>query len=309
MTAVAIVWMIAGTQGIAALSALPEPTVEQAAAQTPARPDDAASGVALPENGQPGEPGPHTIFVRTRLLWVPSFVLSPFLSSYSNALCRAKPGPVARGMGVNRSEACNGMTEAGYRSFFGERSFDVSLGYWHLSMPDSNWLAADEDVASADLTQIDLHLVAIQVGLERQWHFGRKLRRWSWRLGGQLGIGVAAGGVYRTKLGAQPETCTPDSLGDLSKCRPFRAVEFSEPDRNPRYYARCTATHCDPHDLERAGRSRDEVPRIFPTFSFHTGPRYELTRWVQITADVGLSYGLSFGLGCEVRIPNGIAGP
>ena len=161
----------------------------------------------------------------------------------------------------------------------------------------------------ADLTQIDLHLVAIQVGLERQWHFGRKLRRWSWRLGGQLGIGVAAGGVYRTKLGAQPETCTPDSLGDLSKCRPFRAVEFSEPDRNPRYYARCTATHCDPHDLERAGRSRDEVPRIFPTFSFHTGPRYELTRWVQITADVGLSYGLSFGLGCEVRIPNGIAGP
>jgi hypothetical protein len=242
------------------------------------------------------------IFARTRLILLPSFVFHRYLASYSNALCRPHPGAIAQRRGINRSDACNGSVEAGVRWHRDGVWFELSGLYAKIFMPSSSWVAQGEQLAAADLTEIKMHVSGIQVGILREYSLGHRLPRWSWHLGGQLGFAKLFGHIYRTKLGAQPETCTWKDLGNLERCRPFRAVEFNEPERDPRFFASCTKDKCDPHDLERAGRSREELPAFIPWIAVSTGPAFRVSLDWTLRTEIGLGPGYFFGIGAEYRL-------
>lgn len=235
---------------------------------------------------------------------IPNVVLSAFLRSYSNALCRKKPGAFARSMGVNRSDTCNFSLRAGLRRVRGVRGYDLELGYTRLAMPKSNWVAKNEEIPAADLLEFSLHAISVSAGIWRDVPLARRRTRWSWRFGAQLGMALVLGGIHRTKLGAQPSSCNFDTLGNLSLCRPYRPLEFNEPTRRTRAFAHCDAKQgCDPNDLERAGRSRvSSIPPLLPWLKFWTGPGYAIDRNTRIDARVSLGVGLGIGLGVERRL-------
>lgn len=235
---------------------------------------------------------------------IPNRILSTFLRSYSNALCRARPSARARAMGVNRSDACNFSLRAGLRRVKGRYGYDLELSYTRLAMPKSNWVAADEQIPAADYIELSFHAVALSAGIWRDIPLSRRPTRWTWRFGAQLGLALLAGSMHRTKLGAQPASCTFDTLGDPTLCRPYRPLEFNEAGRTTRAFAHCSREEgCDPRDLLRAGREQmDAIPPLVPWLNLWTGPGYAIDRNTRIDARVSLGMGLGIGVGLERRL-------
>lgn len=235
---------------------------------------------------------------------VPNRILSTFLRSYSNALCTKHPSARARAMGVNRSDRCNFGLRLGYRRVENQRGLDFELGYAKLSMPTSNWVAKNEHIPAADYLELSFHAISVAAGIWKDIPLARKSTRWTWRFGAQLGVALFLGSLHRTKLGAQPDSCGFDNLGDPTLCRPYRPLEFNEATRSERAFAQCTAKDgCDARDLERAGRERvTAIPPVLPWFNLWTGPGYAIDRRTRIDARVSLGMGVGVGLGLERRL-------
>lgn len=236
---------------------------------------------------------------RSRLLLIPNAILARFLDAYSNSLCRKHPGDRAMERGAHRVDGCNFMIDIGYRHELAKVAIETSVGYGRLFMPDSNWLGRGEKLPSADFTQIHLHLLNAHVTLSRDFAFPRS-RRWSWRVGGQLGVSFVAGNIWRTKLGDQTETCDLEHFGDLSRCRPYRAIEFDEPNRDPKYFADCDEKGCTAADLRRAGRfAEPSVPRVLPLAALFTGPRLRVHQNLGVALELGVGLGITVGVSID----------
>ena len=243
----------------------------------------------------------HALIWRSRLLLIPNSILARFLDAYSNSLCRSQPGRRAAELGAYRVDGCNFMIDVGYRHELPRLNIETSLGYGRLFMPDSNWLGKGEKLPSADFMQVHLHILSAMVTLSRDFPIARRWStRWSWRVGGQLGLAFLAGDVKRTKLGDQTEDCAVDDLGDLDRCRPYRAIEFNDEGRDPQYFARCDSEGCDELDLERAGRYAEQsIPRVLPLGGVFTGPRVRINQKIGIAAEFGVGVGLTVGVSID----------
>lgn len=243
-------------------------------------------------------------FVGASQLQIPNRLLSTFLRSYSNALCRPQPSARARAMGVNRSDRCNFGIHGGYRWVRGRYGIDAELSYSRFAMPTSNWVAAGEEIPAADYLELSFHAFTLAASIWRDIPLARRKTRWSWRFGAQLGLALVAGGAYRTKLGDQPPECTFETLGNLDLCRPYRPLEFNDGARSRRAFAECsTREGCNPHDLERAGRQRvDAVPPLIPWINLWTGPGFAIDARQRLSGRFSVGIGLGLGLSYERRL-------
>jgi len=245
----------------------------------------------------------HGAYARTGILIIPSWFFAPFLRSFSTPMCRTRIGSWSRTQGVNRVDGCNFHFQGGYRWMKKPHTVEVGLGYARLVFPDSNWLGRDEQIPAADFTQIQLHWLFLSTTLAREFPLQKQSRpRWFWKLGGTLMLGMLMGEIYRTKLGAQLPRCRIDDLGNLDFCRPYRAIEFNDSNRDLRYFADCSMKHgCKETDLIRAGRQREtSVPRILPLINLVTGPRVQINDRVGLSTEFGVGLGLNFNLAIDV---------
>lgn len=245
----------------------------------------------------------HGLFARAGIMVIPSWFFSPFLRSFSTPMCRKKVGAWSRSRGVNRVDGCNVSVQAGYRWIRKPLSIEVGVQYSSLVFPDSNWLGRDEQIPASDFTQIRMHWFSLAASIIREFPLQKRAQpSWSWKLGGTLMLGMIVGDIYRTKLGAQLPSCTFDNLGNLDYCRPYRAIEFNDIDRNPRYFAKCSAKHgCSESDLIRAGRQREStLPRLLPLINLVTGPKFQINDQIGVSTEFGFGLGFNFSLAVDV---------
>jgi hypothetical protein len=184
---------------------------------------------------------------------VPSYFLNAALASYSNSLCRNKPGKWGEANGLVKVDGCNFYMGGGYTRRV-SRAFDVNIGvgYLHIRPPDSLWIDNDEwdrnscttdgggastcNLGAADYTQIDLRMVTLEVNFVGR---GTLYRNADVEIqlggGGGVGAGILIGaGVARTPLGPNPSGYsngmeTPGSCTTLADTADFRKC-------TPRYY-------------------------------------------------------------------------
>ncbi|MFO7568069.1 MAG: hypothetical protein R6X02_35835 [Enhygromyxa sp.] len=205
---------------------------------------------------------------------VPSYFLNQALASYSNALCRNKPGKWGDQNGLVKVDGCNFYMGGGYTRRV-SRAFDVNIGvgYLHIRPPDSLWIDNDEwdrdsctvdqggastcNLGAADYTEIDLRMVTLEVNFVGR---GTLYRNADVEIqlggGGGVGAGILIGaGVRRTPLGPDPMgfsggAATPGTCTTLADTADFRKC-------TPRYY--------DDRDIDQDGDglvadvSREEV--------------------------------------------------
>lgn len=196
----------------------------------------------------------HGIGVRAGLTVIPTWILSGFLASHTNALCR---GDAVQGFaeanGVTKMGGCNYYIGAEY-VYRRSRVFDIvaSAGYQRLKTPDGFWLDKDEwpdgcevqgetvngvecDLAAADYTEVDFGFVFIEadfigrfpiVGAAAISPVKSNDVEWSIGGGGGIGVGIVVGkGVFQTPIGQaspdNPATCNQLSdFSDFTKCTP-----------------------------------------------------------------------------------------
>jgi hypothetical protein len=213
------------------------------------------------EHAIKGEFNPHGVGARAGLVIIPTWILSGFLASHTNALCRGDVGNFADQRGLLKTEGCNFFV-AGEYTYRKSRIFDIvgAIGYQSLHAPDGYWLDTDEwdrdscelashvggpdscNLGAADYTEIDMNLLTFQADFVARYpvvvtpdiEFG---------LGGGagIGLGVIFGGVYQTALGNAPgsrgtggvidnSTCTTlDDLKDMRRCTPrYDPDEYSD---------------------------------------------------------------------------------
>jgi hypothetical protein len=209
----------------------------------------------------------HAIGVRGGLTVVPTWILSSFLSSHTNSLCRGETlGDFGIERGLTRMDGCNWYVGGEY-VYRKSKNLDIvaAVGWQSMKTPDGYWLDADEwgssctthdpangcNLAAADYTEVDVSFFFVEAdfigrgtvakGQDLEFQLGG---------GGGLGLGVLLGrGVFQTPIGGTVDpadnvfkpvssaddigtpdftTCTElQDLGDFSKCTPHY---FDDPD-------------------------------------------------------------------------------
>ena len=273
----------------------------------------------------------HAIGAHGGIVVIPTWVLSNWLATHTNALCRGKIGAFAADRGLNRQDGCNFYVGADYTFRF-SRVLDVaaSVQYQRVKVPDGLWLdkarynGSAGNIESADYTEIDLGLVAVEVGfIARAPIVITKDVEFSLGGGGGLGLGVVLGGVYQTPLGAAPAGFTPaggrtdgtcqtlEDLADLTRCTPRWDVandgdevppdpsQLSNP--NPELFATCTSTECNESDLQAFGYRMKQggLPPVIPVVNLILSARILIKDAVGITINGGFNTGFYFGAGLQ----------
>lgn len=209
----------------------------------------------------------HAIGVRGGLTVVPTWILSGFLASHTNSLCRGETlGDFGIERGLTRMDGCNWYVGGEY-VYRKSKNLDIvaAMGWQKMKTPDGYWLDSDEwgsgctvhdpangcNLAAADYTEIDVSFFFIEAdfigrgtvakGKDLEFQIGG---------GGGLGIGILLGrGVFQTPIGgavdptdgvfkpASPlndagdedfDSCTTiQDLGDFRACAPHY---FDDPD-------------------------------------------------------------------------------
>jgi hypothetical protein len=200
-----------------------------------------------------GDFNANAIGLRGGIHLVPSYFLNSALASYSNSLCRDKPGNWGEQNGLVYVDGCNFYVGGDYIRRI-SRAFDISvgLGYLHIKPPDSLWIDNDEwdrdnctedegglsncNLGAADYTSIDLRMFTIEFNFIGR---GTIYRNSDVEVqiggGGGVGVGILLGkGVQRTPLGEDPgspddpNSCrTLADTADFRKCTPHY---YDEPD-------------------------------------------------------------------------------
>lgn len=249
---------------------IPEGPAEEeppAAAEEPV-PEGPPADVQATDEAPPAEEkgafNRHGVGVRSGLVVIPTWILSPFLTTHTNALCRGNVGGFAEERGLIKTEGCNYYVGGEY-TYRKSRLFDITaaMGYQRVFAPEGYWLDADEwddtcvmddggtgdrcNLSAADYTEVNMHLMTIQadfvarapVVITKDVEFG---------IGGGAGIGIAAvfGGIYQTPLGSNPNGFDPSTgmesagtcntladLADHTRCTPRWDADEFPPGTNP----------------------------------------------------------------------------
>ncbi len=286
---------------------VPEPSNDAAEPEGPA--DDRIEAEAKPEPEPEPKPEPaaapkkvdkwggefnkHGLGVRGGITVIPTWILSQFLATHGNALCRGgNIGNFAEKRGLLKQDGCNFYIGGEY-VYRHSRVFDIvaSVGYQNARAPDSYWLDKDEwpdgcevhdgtrcNLAAADYTEVELGLVFLEadfigrypVVVTQDVELG---------IGGGagIGLGIVTGGVYQTNMGTPPmgwqdgmvqNTCQRlEDLADFRRCTPkfdpAEAMDNAPPgftfdpndlsEPNPMNFAKCSKDKCDEGDLEAFG--------------------------------------------------------
>jgi hypothetical protein len=201
----------------------------------------------------PGAYNAHGLGFRGGLTMVPTWILTQFLASHTNALCRGeKIGSFAEERGITKQGGCNWYVGGEY-TYRKSRVFDIvaAAGYQRAKLPDGLWLDKDEwadgctthdpqngcDLAAADYTTVDFGFVFIEADFIGRYPIVRTPDvEIGLGGGGGIGIGILVGdGVHQTPLGpgtTDPMAGTPTcnslkDFSDLTKCTP---QWFDDPD-------------------------------------------------------------------------------
>lgn len=261
---------------------------------------------------------------------IPTWLLSNWLASHTNALCRGKIGAFASDRGLNQQDGCN-FYAGGHYVYRFSRVLDVSASvqYQRVKVPEGLWLdkarfsGTAGAIDAADYTQVDLGLLAMEVDfIARAPVVVTKNVEFGIGGGGGLGLGLVFGGVFQTPLGLDPSgfsdgtrtdgTCeTLEDLGDLSRCTPrwdaAQAGENPPPDPsqlsnpNPDLFADCSSTECNENDLKTFGYRREQggIPPVIPVVNLILSARIIIKDMVGITVNGGWNTGFYFGGGLQ----------
>lgn len=274
----------------------------------------------------------HAIGAHAGLSVIPTWLLSSFLASHTNALCRGTTvGAFAGDRGLNKQDGCNFYVGADYTFRF-SRVLDIaaSVQYQRAKVPDGLWLDKNRydgsaaSLESAHYTEIDLGLLAMEVDfIARAPVVVTKDVEFGIGGGAGLGLGVVLGGVWQTPLGASPEgftadggrtpgSCqTLDDLADLTRCTPRYDInedgDMVPPDQselsapNPDLFARCTSDECNESDLRAFGYRQKQggVPPVIPVVNLIVSARLIIKDVVGLTLNGGFNTGFYFGGGLQ----------
>ncbi|MBC8068261.1 MAG: hypothetical protein IAG13_08005 [Deltaproteobacteria bacterium] len=283
-----------GTQPSASPDDGPEATSSPAPAST-VQPEPVAPSTLAQERGhaRSRDFNRHGIGARGGIVVIPSWILSRYLDTHGNALCRGdNVGDFAADRGLLKTQGCNFYVGAEY-IYRQSRILDIvpAIGYMRLHTPDAMWLdkgqAALKEAqglnanSGADYTEVKMDLLTVQVDFiarapivvtdDVEFGIGG---------GGGLGLGVVFGGVWQTPLTSSPggqgprgfadgtetiDSCqTRADLGDFTRCTPRYdpATSGADPDFDPQAdlsepnaqgYARCGKDKCSVADLSAFG--------------------------------------------------------
>jgi hypothetical protein len=254
------------TEGPAAIE---DPTAEPEAEDEDEELEDELSGPT-----KKGDFNANAIGIRGGIHLVPSYFLNAALASYSNSLCRNKPGKWGEQNGLVYVDGCNFYVGGDYIRRI-SRAFDISfgVGYLHIKPPDSLWIDNDEwdrdncttdggglsncNLGAADYTSIDLRMFTMELNfIGRGTLYKNADVEIQMGGGGGVGVGILIGkGISRTPLGESPSgfkdgAQTPDSCKTLADTADF---------------TKCTPHYYDDPDIDQDGDgtpidiSRDEV--------------------------------------------------
>lgn len=279
--------------------------------------------------GDPGQPNIHGIGVRGGITVVPTWILSGFLASHSNALCRKEVGNFGADRGLTKTQGCNFFIGGEY-TYRRSKVFDIvaAAGYQRMKTPDGLWLDADEvdangnpDLSAADYTEVDLSFVFIEADFIAR---APVLKTPDIEIGigggGGIGLGIIVGsGVFQTPLGPVAPgsgTCNSiDDFSDFTKCTPAW-FDDDDIDQNgdgdpndpaPPYgddtplenfpFATCSADECSESDLNRFGSrvKNGDVPPVIPVVNLILSTRFIIKDTFAIDIRGGFNTGFYFG--------------
>jgi hypothetical protein len=276
-----------------------------------------------------GEFNRHGVGARGGIVIIPTWILSPFLASHTNSLCRGDSVPnFGADRGLSRTDGCNFYVGGEY-TYRKSRILDIvaAVGYQRAHTPDGYWLDADEcpsdsncDLGAADYTEVGLDLLTFQadfvwrapVVVTKDVEIG---------IGGGVGIGIAAvfGGIYQTAIGGNPggfdpttgqvtaSSCqTKEDLADFLSCTPrYDGTEEGAADPlpqdlvtpNPLRYATCGETGCSESDLRAFGyrNKQEDVPPVVPVVNLIVSARAIVKDSWGIVLNGGWNTGFYFG--------------
>jgi hypothetical protein len=271
----------------------------------------------------------HGVGVRGGITIIPTWILSRWLETHSNALCRGDGvGNFAAERGNIRTDGCNFFIGGEYTHRF-SRIFDITtaVGYQRVYAPAAYWLdngqydGTSASLGGADFTEVDMHMMFMEVDfiarapivVTKDFEFGIGG-------GGGIGLGVLFGGVYQIPLGSNPWGFDPatgevdfascQSVSDLKntqRCTPrWDASEDGDqrpPDENdldtpnPNLFATCNGKDCSKGDLSAFGYRQKQggVPPVIPVVNLILSARFIIKDAFGISINGGFNTGFYFG--------------
>lgn len=270
----------------------------------------------------------HAIGARGGITIIPSWVLSRWFETHTNALCRGGSiGDFASERGIVQQDGCNFYVGGEYIYRF-NRILDLAttVGYQRAAVPPGLWLqsadydpARPETLGAADYTEIELGFVFIELdAIARVPIVVNENVEFGIGGGGGLGLGILFGDVYQTALGSAPAgftsaggrtaSCnTPQDFTDHTRCTPRYDVledgDMIPPNEdtltapNPDLFANCDKKDCNPSDLAALGyRNRQGgVPPVIPVLNLLINARVIIKDAVGIGVTGGFQTGFYFG--------------
>lgn len=332
-----------------AVEGVPEPTSSKAPEDAPP-PRPAEPPASTEPAAPPGDPDPtlkldeerdksprrrefnrHGVGVRGGVVVVPTWILSKWVQTQTNALCRGDAvGNFARERGLLKTQGCNFYIGGEY-VYRQSRILDIvgTIGYMHARLPEGFWLDKGEydgtaaSLSAADYTEVKLGMMYLEadfvarapIVVTDDVEFG---------LGGGagVGLGIIFGGVWQTAIGSDPDgyvpgqgetmgdTCSnPRDLADFNRCTPRydpmednRGMDLGPNDPgltepNMRNYASCSRDNCSENDLNRFGyrKKNDSVPPVIPVVNLILSARIIVKDVFGITINGGFNTGFYFG--------------
>lgn len=324
---------------------VPEPDYTPTSSKAPTAdpiPEPQPEPVAEPQPEPQPEPEPlseakppepkfnrHGVGVRSGMVVVPTWILSRWFETQTNALCRGESvGNFAQERGLLKTDGCNFYVGGEY-VYRHSRIFDIvgAVGYQSAKLPEGYWLdkgryiGTPESLVAADYTDVDLSTLYFEADfIARAPVVVTDNVELGIGGGGGIGLGILFGDIYRTGIGSLPDgyvpgqgatptdTCqTPDDLADFNRCTPRYDVNL-DPDRtgpnpdelddpNNELYASCDENGCSESDLNAFGYRSNSggVPPVIPVVNLILSARMIIKDTVGITLNGGFNTGFYFG--------------
>jgi hypothetical protein len=190
----------------------------------------------------------HGVGARGGITIVPTWILSRYLDTHANALCRGESiGNFAAERGLLKTQGCN-FYVAGEYVYRHSRILDIVgvVGYQRLHAPDGYWLDKGQNaingLGGADYTEVKLDILVMEVDfIARYPVIVTDDVEWGIGGGGGIGLGVVFGGIWQTALGDDPQgysngTVDANSCQEINDLADFRrCTPRYDPTEHPDY--------------------------------------------------------------------------